>query len=1226
MSEHPSRDQLQRFLAQQLPEAERQSVAGHTSTCARCQETLADLQAEERCLERLKNTPPPTAEMPPPQVPGYEVLEEVGRGGMGVVYKARQIGLGRMVALKMLRAAAGASAEELQRFAAEAQAVAKLQHPNIVAVYEVGQHEGEPYFTMEYCPGGSLRQLGLPRPAQEVARLLEQLARAIHCAHEQGIVHRDLKPGNVLLTRREGERRGVSPPVVGAEDRRADAAPLAHFVPKITDFGLAKRLDADESLTATGAVVGTPAYMAPEQAGGKKKAQPVGPRTDVYALGAILYEVLTGRPPFAASDQLSTLLQVLEQEPAPPRQLQPQVPRDLETICLKCLQKDPARRYASALELADDLRRFLDGRPIQARPTPRWERVWKWGKRRPAVATGLVGGLVLLAAGLAGGWWYWDVSLRTRVEYYAAWSKRWGVPQGVGPLRAAQLKGRSRALKFYRRGRRLVKVEVVNGSDRPTPSLGIATIIEGMSPQQAPQRECWYEYFYDEKGGLSKEVARNRAGREVWALHYTTPTTAHYTDERGYVRPGRGSEAAYVEYVWNADGLAAEHRYRDSRGNPRPTPGGVHGRRLRYDRRGLLVEATFLDRRGEPTLARTGYATLQLRRDEQGNVVEQSFLDVAGRPALHRDGYARFTARYDEHGNGVALRYFGVAGRPALHRDGYARVESRYDESGNLVELAYFGKGGKPTLHRDGDARVVFRRDGHGNMVEFSTFGVDGKPTLGKQAVHKVQSRYDERGNVLENVFFGTAGKPTLSREGIHKWQRRYDERDNEVERAFFGLDGKPTLDRNGSATVRLRHDEHGNRIEVRYFGTDGKPTLSKEGLHKVVIGYDERGNKEAEAYYGVAGEPVLPSDGIHKITFRYDEGGHKLDEAYFGVDGQPTLRKDGIHRLTFRYDERGNVVERIFLGVDGKPTRHRDGNAVARMRYDPRGNRIEESYFGTDSKPTLLRSGVHKVALRHDERGNEVEQSYFGTDGKPVLSNGIHKVTSRYDERGNKVEQAYFGLDGTPTLHRDGHAGWTARYDERGHKLEEAYFGSDGKPTLLRNGVHKLEMRYDERGNQVEQAFFGKGGKPVGVAEGYVRWSARYDARDRCREKTFQGYDPRLGYVREVRRYSTTGTWLDSAYFDEAGRSVRTGVVISEVAGASQGQRVGLRVGDVVLSYDGRAIVNTPRFIAAVRQRAAGGRPGQVVLRVRRQGKEQDFSLAPGPLGVVLEDRVVPE
>jgi serine/threonine protein kinase len=199
MSEHPSREQLQRYLARHLPEAERQRIAGHTSTCDPCRETLADLQAEERCLERLKEMPPPTAELPPPQVPGYEVVEELGRGGMGVVFKARQIGLGRLVALKVLRGAAGAGVEELRRFAAEAEAVARLQHPNIVAVFEVGSHEGEPYFSMEYCPGGSLRQLGLPRPAAEAARLLEQLARAVHHAHERGIIHRDLKPGNVLL-------------------------------------------------------------------------------------------------------------------------------------------------------------------------------------------------------------------------------------------------------------------------------------------------------------------------------------------------------------------------------------------------------------------------------------------------------------------------------------------------------------------------------------------------------------------------------------------------------------------------------------------------------------------------------------------------------------------------------------------------------------------------------------------------------------------------------------------------------------------------------------------------------------------------------------------------------------------------------------------------------------------------------------------------------------------
>jgi ABC-type amino acid transport substrate-binding protein len=292
-------------------------------------------------------------------VPGYEVLGELGRGGMGVVYRARQAGLNREVALKMVLAGGHAGEAEIARFRLEAESLARLAHPNIVTVYEIGEHGGRPYFSLELCPGGSLeRKLnGTPMTANEAAALVELLAGAVHAAHDAGVVHRDLKPANVLLS--------------------ADGAP------KITDFGLAKQLGADSGQTRTGAIMGTPSYMAPEQAQGSKE---VGPLADVWALGAILYECLTGRPPFKAATTLDTVLQVISQEPVPPRSLNPAVPRDLETICLKALAKEPARRYASAAAFADDLRRFVEGEPILARRASALGRWWRWARRNRALA------------------------------------------------------------------------------------------------------------------------------------------------------------------------------------------------------------------------------------------------------------------------------------------------------------------------------------------------------------------------------------------------------------------------------------------------------------------------------------------------------------------------------------------------------------------------------------------------------------------------------------------------------------------------------------------------------------------------------------------------------------------------------------------------------------------------------------------------------------------------
>jgi hypothetical protein len=315
-------------------------------------------------------------------VPGYEILGVLGRGGMGVVYQARQVGLNRLVALKMILAGHHAGAEARDRFRAEAEAVARLHHPNVVQVYEVGEHEGRLYFSMEYCPGGGLDKKlnATPFPPAEAARLIETLAGAVHAAHKQRVIHRDLKPANVLLA--------------------------ADGTPKVADFGLAKKLD-EAGQTQSGAVLGTPSYMAPEQAASGVKV--VGPAADVYALGAILYELLTGRPPFRGPTSYETVQQVLTDEPAPPRRLQSGVPADLETVCLKCLAKQPGRRYATAQELAEELRRFLDGKPVRARPVGALVRGWKWARRRPALAAAyaLLGATLVLGLGGGGATWLW---------------------------------------------------------------------------------------------------------------------------------------------------------------------------------------------------------------------------------------------------------------------------------------------------------------------------------------------------------------------------------------------------------------------------------------------------------------------------------------------------------------------------------------------------------------------------------------------------------------------------------------------------------------------------------------------------------------------------------------------------------------------------------------------------------------------------------------------------
>jgi serine/threonine protein kinase len=434
----PDARELQRILHGQPSDSDTERLARHLEECGRCADAVDRLldreglvlalrgepqpapRAEDATVHRLVTclrclrpdgaagdtadrspTPAPSAPsrasaadlgfpLAPPEGPDeigrlgpYGILRLLGSGGMGIVFAARQVHPGRVVALKMLPSGPASGWQRLARFHGETEVVARLQHGNIVPVYEVGEYDGRPYYTMEYLDGGSLagRLAAAPLAPRAAAELAQTLARAVHFAHERGFVHRDLKPANVLLA--------------------------ADGTPKIADFGLAKQLGehagdpAAPYRTESGAILGTPGYMAPEQAEGKKE---VGPAADVYALGAILYECLTGRPPFKAATVLETLDQVRGQEPVPISRLQPRVPRDLETVCLKCLAKEPARRYGSAAALADDLGRFLRGEPIRARPVSRRERLWKWAKRKPALAALIAASaaaLLLLAAGVA---------------------------------------------------------------------------------------------------------------------------------------------------------------------------------------------------------------------------------------------------------------------------------------------------------------------------------------------------------------------------------------------------------------------------------------------------------------------------------------------------------------------------------------------------------------------------------------------------------------------------------------------------------------------------------------------------------------------------------------------------------------------------------------------------------------------------------------------------------
>ena len=813
---------------------------------------------------------PPLRPLNPPlkAFGGYEIEGELGRGGMGVVYLARQIELNRRVALKMLTGHQGP--DELQRFLEEAETAAGLNHTNIAHIYEIGEHDGAPFFSMEYVEAGSLAdrlRKELPSP-RDAAQLLINVARALHFAHQNGVVHRDMKPANVLLD--------------------------PDGVPKVTDFGIAKRLKDDANLTRSGVVIGTPTYMAPEQAKGNSRH--VGPAADVYSLGAILYEMLAGRPPFLPEDSETAItVRVLTEDPVSPAYHRPEIPRDLETICMKCLGKEPRDRYASAAALAEDLRRYLDDESILAKPPNTVSSSIKWVRRNPwkfvATATTLlltVAGLALLAR--------WELYQRPRPEYAAqvAWVNGGLEPvEKIGEENASQ---RTAYLRLTRRGRfgPIIKAEVLNARGHPAvlrrllnPEV-IPLYMEGLAGAQlyteARQETTSVEFSFDERDRAREATGRDRNGQVNWRMMYD------HLDA-----PGSSSHTARARFV-NMRGFDATSR------------DGASHMEFERDARGRDLKISFFNAAGKPAANGEGVYGYALERDDAGRIIQLVNLGLNGQPAANRAGMIAFNMSW---GREDRVEVRDAKGQPSVW-NGIAAIVRENDGAGNPVRVTNLDAGGKPVSAAETEWSVQeMKRNEHGELTQRTYFKADPDGAL--KQISQLNVTYDDFGHPADVQFAGVAS-----------WRSalRHDANGNVIEEKLLDADGKPRAGDKGYAIKRFAYTPgpNGLRVEQTYFDAAGEKTYSSGagGYHRLIDEFDVTGALRRQTmdehdptrfqYYRYVSEP------------EYDPQGRLRHNASRFEDAQGNLATNADLLFTATeevYDEDGRLTTEWKIGCD---------------------------------------------------------------------------------------------------------------------------------------------------------------------------------------------------------------------------------------------------------------------------------------------------------------------
>jgi serine/threonine protein kinase len=1195
------------------------------------------------------SSPDRAAARPMPVVEGYELIRELGRGGMGVVYEARQKTLNRKVALKMVLASEHAADRTLARFLAEAEIAAGLQHTHIVHIHELGQAMGLPYIAMEFVDGCSMagRMRAFGDDFRGIAGFFEKLARGTQWAHQNAVIHRDLKPANVLISR-EGE-------------------------PKIADFGLAKRLgDSTQhpALTLSGEQMGTPAYMAPEQAFPDMGA--IGPATDIYSLGVMLYEALAGKVPISAGSHAEMLTLLRNDDPPPPSTSHQGLPRDLETICMKCLRKEPRERYASAGAFADDLRRFITGEPILAKPPSPLTLTFRWVRRHRFAAASLL--TILLAAGAGLGVWahftskqsereaqeklqreqYEDLHVREFTQTFANFTRRHGQYIGFGqPLTPEQLAHRSFSYQIVREGRagRCLRMAYVNSSGKPfwywaTPDVLVPGLLEGVPRHRLP---CIFELRYTADNRVSEERLLDATGRLAARLRYTYPEgydpakaqtdfiQADFVDDSS--RPlETPSGLSSLQFQRDSAGQEQRILYCDTRGTPRVDKDGAGGMEVRYDAQGGVAAVVMLNPKGEPAPNNQGRAVMKLTWDDRHVLTARAFFDLNEKPVAV-EGAHLTRIENDPWGNPLVIQFFGTDGKTPARSfaSGAAGTTGfRWTLNDSGLPLTFTSSGYDSA--RTGYASLVTRNEWAADTALHtvtSCLDTDGKPTRGGGGWQSIEEWIDSSGRSQRTIRDGCDAKPPRRTREIEttEWSPQGDKLRSTVK--YQDPSGQPAMDFAASASELVKEYDPAERVTKSTYLIHPASRLPYERM-VVENEWKKEAPTDTRRFPGLSTENAGPDTessagtaagssrtAVNRIQAALKSQNVKMvrkSAHYLNAAGQPAPSAKGNTGWVREFDEKGYALTETHTGFH--PQEYPYARIVITTAWKPgyQGHTDTWRYYNREGKAVRSKDGYTQYAQESDEKDHVLSETKSGFDESRTLY-----ATERIDYSGyhgdlyRRRAYAYFDASGRRIRYQGDYMDYVEDYDEKGDpvRIESSGYNPDRFPWFRQ--TTRLESSPDGKTLTYIKSWQDAAGSPLRGKHGELESRDLFTTADNLRLSTIaSGFDEKdRGFSTRTLQYSDTGAITSLTYADSQGRPVTNlRPYITAIDPGSPAASLHLQPGDLILTYNNRPPANSLDF--ANPAHLPGG-----TLEILRRGKQIKLpNIPPGKLGITLEDR----